>query len=93
MYAIRSYYGRVGPTTAFLLLQQAARGLALPWWVRGAWGPDSAAAAWTAGARGVVLGEELWLASESPLSEAQRQRFASLDGSETVCLAAGTHEA
>ena len=32
-----------------------------------------------------MLGEELWLARESPLPAAERERLARFDGSETTC--------
>ena len=78
--------GRVGDASAFLLLQAVRDRLRLPWWVKGAWGPDTAAAAHVAGARGVALGEELWLARESPFDDAMRRRLAAFDGSETSTL-------
>jgi 3-oxoacyl-(acyl-carrier-protein) synthase/NAD(P)H-dependent flavin oxidoreductase YrpB (nitropropane dioxygenase family) len=82
--------GRVAADSAFLLLQAVRGRIECPCWVQGAWGPDTAAAAHLAGAAGIVLGEELWLARESPLA-ADGRRFESLDGSETVCLGEGRH--
>jgi acyl transferase domain-containing protein/NAD(P)H-dependent flavin oxidoreductase YrpB (nitropropane dioxygenase family) len=81
--------GRVGEESAFLLLQRLHGRLAIPYWVQGGIGPDTAAAAFLAGASGVVLGEQLWLAAESPLEPAERRRWDGLDGSETVCAGEG----
>ncbi len=85
--------GRVGERTAYTLLQEAAASLEGPWWVRGAFGPDTAAAALLAGARGVVFAEEAWLFAESGLGAATRRRLEALDGSETTPLAFGDHAA
>jgi NAD(P)H-dependent flavin oxidoreductase YrpB (nitropropane dioxygenase family) len=78
--------GRVSSSSAFMLLQTLRGRMDKPYWIQGAWGPDNAASAVLAGAAGVVLGEELWLARESPFHEDERQRLAGLDGSETVCI-------
>ncbi|MFV1959140.1 MAG: nitronate monooxygenase, partial [Planctomycetota bacterium] len=83
--------GRVGRASAFLLLQGVREGLDVPFWIRGAFGPETAAAALLAGAEGVALAEELWLAREAPFDAADRARFTALDGSETLCLGEG-HE-
>lgn len=81
--------GRVGQESSFLLLQRAHGKLKIPYWVQGGIGPDTATAAALSGATGVVLGEQLWLASESPLDESQRRLVAQLDGSETVAIGHG----
>jgi acyl transferase domain-containing protein/NAD(P)H-dependent flavin oxidoreductase YrpB (nitropropane dioxygenase family) len=78
--------GRVGASPAFLLLQRLHGRLTVPYWVQGGVGPDTAAAAFLAGAAGVVLGEQLWLAAESPFDRAERRQWRQLDGSETVCV-------
>ncbi len=78
--------GRVSESSSYLLLQKIRERLESPFWIQGAWGPDTAAAARLAGAAGVVLGEELWLTRESPLSEEERERFSHLDGSETLLV-------
>jgi NAD(P)H-dependent flavin oxidoreductase YrpB (nitropropane dioxygenase family) len=81
--------GRVGDESAFLLLQRLHGRLTIPYWVQGGIGPDTAAAAFLAGAAGVVLCEQLWLAAESPLEPAERRQWGGLDGSETVSLGEG----
>lgn len=78
--------GRVSRKSSLVLLQHLRDNLHIPFWVQGGMGPQSAAAACLAGAAGVVLAEQLWLASESPLSERERRRYAQVDGSETICL-------
>jgi acyl transferase domain-containing protein/NAD(P)H-dependent flavin oxidoreductase YrpB (nitropropane dioxygenase family) len=78
--------GRVGAQSTFLLLQQVHGQLHVPYWVRGGIGPHTAAAALLAGATGVVLSEQLWLAEESPLSESEKKRWSRLTGDETTCL-------
>jgi acyl transferase domain-containing protein/NAD(P)H-dependent flavin oxidoreductase YrpB (nitropropane dioxygenase family) len=77
--------GWVGEESTFLLLQRLHGRLSVPYWAQGGIGPDTAAAAFLAGASGVVLGEQSWLAAESPLDAAERQRWGQLDGSETAC--------
>src|SRR5262245_59425228 len=69
--------GRVGGDSSFLLLQKwirrsGARGdrPALPIWVHGGIGPNTAAACRVAGAAGVVLDAQLLLTRESPLPPA-----------------------
>ena len=69
--------GRVGQTTAFILLQRwhARFALAadrLPAWVQGGIGLNSAAACLAAGADGVVLDAQVLLTRESPLAEPAR---------------------
>ncbi|HXV77185.1 MAG TPA: hypothetical protein VD788_12780, partial [Candidatus Polarisedimenticolaceae bacterium] len=78
--------GRVGSDSSFLLLQSLRGGAGAPVWVQGAWGVDTVGAARVAGADGVVLAEELWLARESPFAEADRALFARLDGTESIAL-------
>ncbi|MFQ5719712.1 MAG: SDR family NAD(P)-dependent oxidoreductase [Acidobacteriota bacterium] len=75
--------GRVGKVSAFVLLQALPDDPGLPIWVAGAFGPETAAAARLAGAAGVVLGEELWLAREAPWSPDERRRLAAFDGTES----------
>ena len=81
--------GRVGDDSTFLLLQRLHGRLTIPYWVQGGIGPDTAAAAFLAGATGVVLCEQVWLAAESPLEQAERRQWGQLDGSETVCVGEG----
>jgi acyl transferase domain-containing protein/NAD(P)H-dependent flavin oxidoreductase YrpB (nitropropane dioxygenase family)/NAD(P)-dependent dehydrogenase (short-subunit alcohol dehydrogenase family) len=84
--------GRVGPETSFILLQRWCRHRAeskqpaLPVWVQGGIGFNTAAACVAAGAAGVVLDAQLLLARESPLPHAARLRLATFDGSETLYL-------
>jgi acyl transferase domain-containing protein/NAD(P)H-dependent flavin oxidoreductase YrpB (nitropropane dioxygenase family)/acyl carrier protein len=84
--------GRVGPDTAFILLQKwrqwAKRqpGPVPPFWVRGGVGLHTAAACLVAGARGIVLDSQLLLARESPASDDLRRRLVGCDGSETAVL-------
>ena len=78
--------GRVGKHSTFLLLHEAHGKLDIPYWARGGLSPHTAAAATVAGAAGIVLGEQLWLARESPLNVEQRAALERLDGSETVYL-------
>ncbi|HTU18481.1 MAG TPA: beta-ketoacyl synthase N-terminal-like domain-containing protein [Gemmataceae bacterium] len=82
--------GWVGEESTYLLLQRLHRRLSIPYWVQGGIGPDTAAAAFLSGATGVVLGEQLWLAAESPFDRAERRQWGQLDGSETVCIGDGS---
>jgi len=78
--------GRVGSESTFVLLQKVRGQTKLPYYVQGGIGPDTAAAALLAGAHGVVLCEELWLATESPLDRTERRQWAHVDGSETAIV-------
>jgi acyl transferase domain-containing protein/NAD(P)H-dependent flavin oxidoreductase YrpB (nitropropane dioxygenase family)/NAD(P)-dependent dehydrogenase (short-subunit alcohol dehydrogenase family)/acyl carrier protein len=83
--------GRVGTDTSFVLAQKWAqwaktRDQVPPFWVRGGIGPNTAAACLAAGARGVVLDSQVFLARESPLSEDLKKRLTGSDGGETAVL-------
>ncbi len=78
--------GRVGAQASFVLLQRLHGRLNIPYWVRGGISEHTAAAAVLAGARGVVISEQLWLAKESPLTGTHRKCWERLDGSETVLI-------
>ncbi|MBX9652610.1 nitronate monooxygenase, partial [bacterium] len=67
--------GRVSFETTFCLLQRLSEKIGIPFWVHGGIGPDTAASALLAGAAGIVLCEQLWLASESPFSDAERKEI------------------
>ncbi|MEQ1504832.1 MAG: beta-ketoacyl synthase N-terminal-like domain-containing protein, partial [Myxococcota bacterium] len=75
--------GRVGETSAFVLLQQLVRVVTVPIWLQGGIGVHTAAAAIVGGARGVVLDAQLALLAECALPEAVRSAIAAMDGSET----------
>lgn len=79
--------GRVGLETTFCLLQRLQGCLSIPYWVQGGIGPDTAASALLAGARGIVLCEQLWLAAESPLSK--RKGLPAAESIQTVVLTDG----
>ncbi|TWT87748.1 Phenolphthiocerol synthesis polyketide synthase type I Pks15/1 [Pseudobythopirellula maris] len=82
--------GAVAIESSFLLLQRASRlEGAPPVYLQGGVGPDTAAAALLAGAAGVVLREQLWLTRDSNEPAEARERWARLDGSETVLLSDG----
>ena len=78
--------GRVSSESTFLLLQRILGRLKIPYYVQGGIGPDTAAAALLAGATGVVLCEQMWLAAESPIPRRERTGLAQWDGSETVAI-------
>ncbi|QJW93891.1 type I polyketide synthase [Frigoriglobus tundricola] len=85
--------GRVGADTSFVLIQRwrqvaQKRSLAVPFWVRGGVGANTAAACLAAGARGVVLDSQVLLTRETPLRDGARKRLAGLDGGETLVLGA-----
>lgn len=82
--------GRVSPRTSFILLQELAGQLAIPYWIQGGIGLHTGAAAVLSGASGVVLCEQLWLTAEGPYAgSAERQVMSRLDGSETVLVESG----
>jgi len=89
--------GRVSAASTFELIEQlrgqkvgsnspASEGPKIPLWVQGGIGPDTATAALLAGVTGVVLREQVWLATESPFDEADRRRWSQLDGAETFAI-------
>ena len=81
--------GWVSRHSTFILLQELRGRIDIPYWVQGGIGIHSAATAMLAGAAGVVLREQLWLADESPLKRAPYNKaWSQLDGSETVLLEA-----
>lgn len=80
--------GRVSAQTSFMLLQSMQEHDG-PWLLQGGVGPETAAAALVAGACGVVVSEQLWLAAESPLDRATKERLARMDGSETAVVTDG----
>jgi acyl transferase domain-containing protein/NAD(P)H-dependent flavin oxidoreductase YrpB (nitropropane dioxygenase family)/acyl carrier protein len=75
-----------GAESCFVLLQKVLAASDLPVWVRGGIGPTVAAGCVAAGAAGVVLDGALWLARESPLDLAWRERISRWDGSETTVI-------
>ncbi|MBA2665313.1 MAG: SDR family NAD(P)-dependent oxidoreductase [Bradymonadaceae bacterium] len=81
--------GFVGEESNLVLVRRLLRDTALPVFVRGAIGPDSAAAVVAIGATGYVLDRQLWLCDEFPSSEAIRARLQSFNPTDTRCL--GTH--
>ncbi|WP_296000819.1 type I polyketide synthase, partial [Rugamonas sp.] len=82
--------GRVSPRSSFILLQELAGRLTIPYWIQGGIGVHTGAGAVLSGAAGVVLCEQLWLAAEGPYgSEPERQAMRRLDGSETVLVGGG----
>ncbi len=73
--------------SSFILLQELRGRMRVPYWIQGGIGMHSAPAAVLAGAEGVVLSEQLWLAEESPYAGSDKARaWAQLDGSETVLV-------
>ncbi|MGA7385853.1 MAG: nitronate monooxygenase, partial [Methylocella sp.] len=78
--------GRVGESTTFILLQQLRSTTELPVWAQGGIGLHTIAAAYVAGAAGVVVDQQLLLTRESRLPDALRKTVARMDGSETQCL-------
>ena len=75
--------GRVSEESTFLLLQLLRGKITIPYYMQGGLGPDTATAAVIAGASGIVLREQLWLARESPFDLEERQFWERFDGSET----------
>ncbi len=81
--------GRVGEETSFILLQRVRTQVALPIWVRGGVGVNTAAACVVGGATGIVLDWQLALCNESELPEEVKARISRMDGSETAILGQG----
>ncbi|MDR6320369.1 type I polyketide synthase [Actinoplanes couchii] len=77
--------GRVGPLTAFVLLQTLLAELPdTPVWAAGGIGPHTAAAAVAGGAAGVVLDGQFALVSELNLPYRAASAIRAMDGSETT---------
>lgn len=84
--------GRVGDETSYVLLQQFARQVKLPFYGQGGMGIHTAAAAYVAGAVGVVLDSQLLFTRESSLPLELKQKIANLDGTETALVACGDEQ-
>lgn len=76
--------GWAGETTTFILLQQVTRAIPLPVYAHGGIGRHTVAAAYIAGAAGVVLDWQLALVNESSLSDSVKDTLRKLNGSETA---------
>lgn len=76
--------GWAGEATTFILLQQVTRAIPLPVYAHGGIGRHTVAAAYIAGAAGVVLDWQLALVNESGLPDAVKERLRRLNGSETA---------
>ncbi|MEX2306459.1 MAG: beta-ketoacyl synthase N-terminal-like domain-containing protein [Pirellulales bacterium] len=77
--------GRVSPWSSFLFLQKVRGRINLPFWLHGGIGAETAAAARFAGAAGVVLCEQLWLA-DGCCDPREVDLWRHLDGSETQVI-------
>ncbi|MGD9644555.1 MAG: SDR family NAD(P)-dependent oxidoreductase [Pirellulales bacterium] len=87
----RETSGRGGADAALLLVQRWRReaallGATVPYWVQGAVGFHTVAAYEVAGARGVVLDDQLLMAREFSFDDAARHQLESFDGSETLLV-------
>lgn len=79
--------GRVGKSPSFILLQELRDALRIPYWIQGGVGMQTAAAAAQAGARGVVLCEQLWLTQEGPFGAPDAiGSWGHMDGGETILV-------
>lgn len=74
--------GRVGEDSSLILLQKLLGATDLPVYVEGGIGLKSAAACYSAGATGVVLGAQLLMMPESPLPQAWQDELSGLAGME-----------
>ncbi|MGO9242759.1 MAG: beta-ketoacyl synthase N-terminal-like domain-containing protein [Bryobacteraceae bacterium] len=75
--------GPVCAKTSFILLQELAAEPLLPVVVRGGFGPRAAAAAWTLGARGIILDSQLLLLEDNGLDPELRRLLAARSASDT----------
>jgi NAD(P)H-dependent flavin oxidoreductase YrpB (nitropropane dioxygenase family) len=81
--------GPVGDDTTYVLVQRLLAVNLAPVYARGGIGLATATGCRVAGARGVVLDDQLLLMPESPLSAASRHQLQGLTGQETVVLGSG----
>ncbi len=79
--------GLVGADSSFILLQRSLAATSLPIYVHGGMGRYAAAACMAAGAAGIVIDSQCVLARESSLPAGLRRLLASLDGTQTRCIA------
>jgi acyl transferase domain-containing protein/NAD(P)H-dependent flavin oxidoreductase YrpB (nitropropane dioxygenase family)/NADP-dependent 3-hydroxy acid dehydrogenase YdfG len=79
--------GRVGNETSFVLLQHLLTQTSLPILAHGGIGRHTAAACYQAGAKGVVLDDQLLLVRESAASDKIKMLIGAMDGSESVAIA------
>lgn len=77
--------------SSLILLQRVQGQLNVPYWIQGGIGPDTAAAACLAGAAGVVLGEALWLAQETPFDEDEQLEITEFGNGLTAATSVGSH--
>ncbi|MEM6415808.1 MAG: SDR family NAD(P)-dependent oxidoreductase [Pseudomonadota bacterium] len=78
--------GWVGDDSTFILLQKLLRNQSRPVFVQGASGPHAAAAAWTAGAAGVILDDQLLLMPESDVPLGIRRQIELCSGTDTLLV-------
>ena len=78
--------GFVGDDTTFILLQKLLQRSAIPVYARGGIGLHTAAGCRAAGARGVVLDDQLLLTPESPLPDEWKQHLEGPAGHETAVI-------
>jgi acyl transferase domain-containing protein/NAD(P)H-dependent flavin oxidoreductase YrpB (nitropropane dioxygenase family)/acyl carrier protein len=78
--------GWVGEDSAFVLTQKLIEKQSLPIYVQGGIGIHTAAACYAAGARGVVLDDQLWLMPESPLPTDWQRYLNNLNGQEAIVV-------
>lgn len=84
--------GRVSDETLFVLLQQLAPKVTVPYYAFGGVGIHTAAACLVAGAKGAVLDSQLLLTHESTLPLELKSKIANMDGTETALVSYdGTH--
>ncbi|MDO8861550.1 SDR family NAD(P)-dependent oxidoreductase [Haliea sp. E1-2-M8] len=74
--------GRVGEDSSLILLQKLLATTHLPIYVEGGIGVNAAAACYSTGAAGVVLGAQLLMMPESPLPQAWQDELSGLAGME-----------
>lgn len=82
--------GLCGSLSSFALLEERPADFSLPFWIQGGVGPDIAPAVLLAGAAGVVLVEQVWLAAESPCDEAEANLWSHPDGIDEIQLGDGS---
>ena len=81
--------GRVGADTTLVLLQRLIQDGRLPVYARGGLGVLGAAGCRAAGARGVVLDDQLLLLADASLSRAQQEQLAGVTGLDTLVVSNG----
>ena len=81
--------GRVSSYSSFILMQWYLQNNTRPVFIHGGVGRNTASGMFAAGVSGVVLGSQLWLADESPVTDNFKTLLGNLDESDSIEVTTG----